>query len=92
MSDAFSDGIDRWRYGWEAGVFGRVGNDRFALIPRAVLQKTKHDLASGEDTEAWNVRTIIMGAEAKLGGLVPGVFVHLTDGTTLTIIGLTFAF
>ena len=93
LADAFGDGINRYMYGWEAGLLGRIGSDELSFIPRAAYRSARHQFASSDvDAEPWTVETIIMGFEAKLQNAVPGVFVHLSDGTRLTILSLTFAF
>lgn len=89
---AFDEGVNRYRYGWDVGAFGRLGNDDISLVPRVVRRWTKNNSTSDLVTEPWVVETIILGAEANLGGFVPGVFLHLVDDTSRTVIAVTFAF
>lgn len=89
---AFDDGVNRYRYGWEVGAFGRVGTDAVSFVPRISRQWAKNKSTSDVLPDSWVVETIILGAEANLGGFVPGVFLHLADDTSRTVLAVTFAF
>jgi hypothetical protein len=92
LDGAFGDGQNRYRYGWEAGAFGRIGTDDVALVPRIAWRWSKNKLISELVTEPWVLETTVIGVEGKLGGFVPGVFVHLADSANLTVIAVTIAY
>lgn len=92
LEGAFGDGLNSYQLGWEAGAFARVGTDNLTFIPRITRRSARVHVLSDAVTGAISEQTIIMGAEAKLAVLVPGVFVHLSDGTSRTVLAVTFAF
>lgn len=93
VSDGFGEGQNRYRYGWESGLYGAIGNTDIVLIPRVAYQSTRIRVAStGMDIEPIPVKRVIMGAEILVSGIAPGVFVDISDGETLTIFALTFTF
>lgn len=88
----FDEGLNRYRYGWETGAFGRLGNDAVSFVPRVAWRWAKNRSTSDLIPDPWVVETIIVGAEAKFAGFVPGVFLHLSDDTSRTVVAVTFAF
>jgi hypothetical protein len=92
LSESFSDGTNRYRYGWEAGAFGRIGEGDIALVPRITYRSTRNQLLGDIETEPFDRDLVILGIELKLLGVVPGVFFQRSEGQSLTIVGLTFAF
>lgn len=76
----------------EAGWFGHSGRRHF-LIPKAAVRRTwLYDFRYRKQTGEITLDRVLLGLEAKVGRVVPGVSVLFGDGRTVWMGSLRFAY
>lgn len=76
----------------EAGLFARLGG-RWFLLPRVAIRRTHGALMrKGRQVGEWNEDAVVMGLEARVGVVIPGLFAIQTDSETAYVVSLRFAY
>ena len=96
------ENVNTLHYGAEAGGYLHLGSDDVLFIPRAALQIQRISYLGSDTPPAHVLRAgiaeegtftaLLLGVDASLGGIVPGLLLTIRDGEQSATFRLTFAY